>query len=315
MKAIGGYFELELNKFDEFHKDAIKLNTGRNAFEYILIANNYSKIYIPYYTCDVILEPLKKLNIAYEFYNINTDFEPIFDFNKIKETEAFLYTNYFGLKENVVLNLSKQCPRLIIDNAQAFYNKPIKNIDTIYSPRKFFGIADGAYLYSNKKIEQQFTQDKSYNRFEHLLRRLDEDAETGYSYFVNNDKNLCDQPILQMSNLTLQMLKNINYDAIAAIRKENFNYLHQALHTINEVKWNSVNDMVPLVYPFYSENLNLKNELIKNRIYTAQYWPNVLNWVDENSIEYKYCVNLIHLPIDQRISKIELDIIIKIIKS
>lgn len=315
MKAIGGYFELELNKFDEFHKDAIKLNTGRNAFEYILRANNYSKIYIPYYTCDVILEPLKKLNIAYEFYTINSEFEPIFDFKIIQETEAFLYTNYFGLKGDFVLKLSKQCPRLIIDNAQAFYDKPIKNMDTFYSPRKFFGIADGAYLYSNKKIEQHFTQDKSYNRFEHLLRRLDEDAETGYSYFVNNDQNLCDQPILQMSNLTIQLLKNINYGAIATIRKENFNYLHQALNTINEVKWNSVNDSAPLVYPFYTENLNLKNELMKNRIYTAQYWPNVLNWVDENSVEYKYCVNLIHLPIDQRISKIELDTIIKIIKS
>ena len=29
MEAIGGYFELELHKGEEYHKDAISLNTAR----------------------------------------------------------------------------------------------------------------------------------------------------------------------------------------------------------------------------------------------------------------------------------------------
>jgi hypothetical protein len=33
--SIGGYFELELSRGEEYHSDAIRLNTGRNAFEYI----------------------------------------------------------------------------------------------------------------------------------------------------------------------------------------------------------------------------------------------------------------------------------------
>ena len=57
MSAIGGYFELELNKQGEYHQDAIRLNTGRNALEYIILANNYKKIYIPYITCAVLLQP------------------------------------------------------------------------------------------------------------------------------------------------------------------------------------------------------------------------------------------------------------------
>ena len=32
--SIGGYFELELPQGEEYHKNAIRLNTGRNAFEY-----------------------------------------------------------------------------------------------------------------------------------------------------------------------------------------------------------------------------------------------------------------------------------------
>jgi hypothetical protein len=34
MQPIGGYFELELRKGKEYHTDAIRLNTGRNALEY-----------------------------------------------------------------------------------------------------------------------------------------------------------------------------------------------------------------------------------------------------------------------------------------
>ena len=35
MKPIGGYFELELRGGEHYHKDAIRLNTARNCFEYV----------------------------------------------------------------------------------------------------------------------------------------------------------------------------------------------------------------------------------------------------------------------------------------
>ena len=97
-------------------------------------------------------------------------------------------------------------------------------------------------------------------------------------------------------------------------RKENFNYLHQALSHSNKIKWDIHQDETPMVYPFYSENKNLRNVLIDHKIYMAQYWPNVADLVKKNTIEYNYSVNLFHLPIDQRITKLELDKIIKIIK-
>ena len=96
--AIGGYFELELRKGEHYHKNALRLNTARNCFEYVLCVRKYTKVYIPYYTCEVMLEPLKKCNVAYEFYHINHQLEPDQDFN-LQPTEAFLYTNYYGLKQ------------------------------------------------------------------------------------------------------------------------------------------------------------------------------------------------------------------------
>src|SRR5690606_12558742 len=147
-----------------FHSEAIHLNTARNAFEYILRAQEYKKVYIPYYTCDVMLEPIKKLNLQHEFYHVDERFEPLFDYGNVAGEEAFLYTNYFGLKDGFISKLAPDCRNLIVDNSQALFADPIEGVDTFYSPRKFVGIPDGAYLYSNKKISQQLPKDVSHER-------------------------------------------------------------------------------------------------------------------------------------------------------
>ena len=130
MKPIGGYFSLELPMKEELHKNAIRLNTGRNCLEYILRARQYRKVYIPYYTCEVILEPFKKLGIQYEFYHVDVHLE-IKDSPLLKEDEALLYVNYYGLKQRYVEKLAEKVGKcLIVDNTQAFYAKPIPGIDT-----------------------------------------------------------------------------------------------------------------------------------------------------------------------------------------
>ena len=58
MKSIGGFFSLELpiNSKGELYPTAIKLNSGRACLEYVLRLHNYSKIYLPFYTCQVVLD-------------------------------------------------------------------------------------------------------------------------------------------------------------------------------------------------------------------------------------------------------------------
>ncbi len=71
MRTIGDAFSLELNDGLERHRNAIKLNAGRYALEYILKVRKYNKVYIPYYICDSILQPFENQNVKYEFYHIN----------------------------------------------------------------------------------------------------------------------------------------------------------------------------------------------------------------------------------------------------
>lgn len=152
-KSIGGYLGLELSDGQEFYSNAVALNSGRSALEYILKCNSYTKIYLPFFTCDAVLQPIIKLNLDYEFYEINQNLEPIFDFKNISPKEGFIYTNYFGLKSDYIQNNLQGHENIIIDNAQAFYAKPLSSLNTFYSPRKFFGIPDGGYAFSKKNQE------------------------------------------------------------------------------------------------------------------------------------------------------------------
>lgn len=314
MNPIGGYFELELRKGVEYHKDAIRLNSGRNAFEYILRTKGYKKVYLPYYICDVMLEPIKKLNLEYEYYHINERLDPIFDFKKICEKETFVYTNYFGLKRKTVFELSKICPNLIIDNSQAFFDKPLLGIDTFYSPRKFFGIPDGAYLFTNKFLQTKLSCDNSVVRFSHLIKRIDEGAEAGYPDFKANANALKGQSIRMMSALTKALLCNIDYDTVIKIRKQNFLFLNENLKKSNELKIPDDHNFVPMVYPYLTvKGKKLKQNLIQKKILVATYWPNVFTWCNENELEYLLAEQIIPLPIDQRYNENNLSIIIKIL--
>ena len=314
MEAIGGYFELELKQSSHYHSDAIKLNTARNCFEYILRAKQYKKVYMPFYTCEVMLEPIRKLNIKYEFYSIDEQLDPVFK-KELQADEAFLYTNYFGLKQKSVEILAKKIGNnLIIDNAQAFFAKPIDGIDTFYSARKFFGVADGAYLYTNTVLPDCFEQDISFDRMSHLLKRVDIGAELAYDDFKNNDNALVSQPIKLMSKLTDKILSGIDYEYIKQIRLKNFIYLHSALKSKNLLHIKNISNSVPMVYPYYTEKENIRQKLIENKIYIATYWPNTSEWCSENQIEKKLAKMIIPLPIDQRFEKKTMEFIVSNIK-
>lgn len=313
MQPIGGYYSLELPRFEEFHKNAIRLNTGRNCLEYILKARGYKKVYLPYYTCEVVLEPFKKLDIPYEFYYIDLNFE-IRDNLTLKADEALLYVNYYGLKQRYVELLAEKLGnRLIVDNTQAFYAKPLPGIDTFYTCRKFFGVPDGAYLYTEKKLEEKFEQDLSFDRMTSLTKRIDLGAEAGYGDFRETTKALAGQPIKRMSKLTHRMMQGIDYDLIAQRRRANYQQLHSALGKCNTLCLPLEEETVPMVYPYLAPFKSFRERLIENKVFVARYWPNVLEWTTEKDIEYLLAYQMQPLPIDQRYGEEDMNRIITLI--
>lgn len=312
MDAIGGYFSLELPLREEYHKNALHLNTGRNCLEYVLRARGYKKMYVPYYTCEAVMEPINKLGIPYEYYHIDIHFE-IRDRFTLKEGEALLYTNYFGLKQRYVEQLAERIgSHLIVDNTQAFYAKPIPGIDTFYTCRKFFGVPDGAYLYCDKELDEEIEQDYSYDRVAHLVKRIDLSAEDGFKDFRRVDDGLDNQPVRKMSKLTQRMVQSIDYEAAAQRRRANFLILHKALGKENNLELQLEDDAVPMVYPYLVPIKGLREKLIENKIFVARYWPNVLDWTTNDDIEYLLAFQMQPLPIDQRYGMDDIKKIIEI---
>ncbi len=316
-QSIGGYFGIEINDLGSlYHDKAIALNTGRNSLEHILNCKKYKNVYIPYYTCDVILESLIKSNTPYTFYHIDENFFP--QISTINTKEALLYTNYFGLMDNNIRVLKDKFFNIIIDNAQAFYDMPYSNIPTFYSPRKFFGIPDGGFVYNASELSKnEYTIDKSYNRFSHLLKSIEENKELSYDDFKQNDASLNNQPIKQMSALTKKILKGIDYRKQIDLRVANFKFIHNNLKNTNQLTpfIEQSTFTCPMIYPYWSkDNRELRKQLIIQKIFTATYWPNVLNWVGCDSLEYELVKNIIHIPVDQRYDENKLKRVIETIK-
>ena len=313
MKEIGGYFGLEQFKSDEWYKDLISLNNGRNALLYLLKVKNVRKLYIPYYLCDVISNMLKMNNYEFEYYRIDSDFMPLFDKN-LHEDEYLYVVNYYGQFTNEkILAIKEQFGQIIVDYTHAFFQKPILGIDTIYTCRKFFGVPDGAYLSTDMRLDEELEIDISKDRMTHLLGRYEGLASDYYNCFRKTDEFFKKEPIKFMSKLTHNILGAIDYERIRKIREQNHAYLESKLY--NQNKLILVAPEGAFTYPFYLENgIEIRKTLAQKKIYIPTLWPNVLTDTPEDSIENDYAASILPLPCDQRYGIEDMEYIVEEIK-
>ncbi len=305
IKEIGGYFGLEDTEDVHFSDPkGILLNTARNALEYILKSiGSVRKIYLPYYTCEVVLEPVKRLNIPFQFYNINCDFEMETDIVP-EDSEYIIVNNYFGIKDDYINRMaSLYGDRLIIDNAQALFAPVIPDTKSFYSLRKFIGVADGgiaAGVENDAYLSLPFEQTETHNK--HLYIRKEFGAEAGFSEYRENEGKLDNQPIRRMSEYTSGIFQHVNLEKVVETRRNNYAYLEKCLSSSNKLKLPPLNSFyAPMVYPYLPEgDIDLRGILISKKIFVARYWPNVLEWAPECSLEFYFANNIIPLPIDQR---------------
>lgn len=309
---IGGYFGLEPLISNEYYKDLIPLNTARNALLYILKARKIQKLYIPYYLCDSVSEMCDREGYLYEYYRISSDFLPVFD-KKLSDNEYLYIVNYYGQISNEQIKmLQEKHKHIIFDNVQAFFQKPVQGIDTIYSCRKFFGVPDGAYLSTDCLLEEDLLEDVSSGRLRHLLGRFETDsASTYYQDFKKNDESFKTLELRTMSKLTHNFLGAIDYDKVKKIREENYLFLHEQLKGTNRL--NLTMPEGPYAYPFYCENgMELRRKLAEQKIYVPTLWPNVL--CSDDLIAKDYAVNILPLPCNQRCHLFDLELTIKKVK-
>lgn len=311
MKEIGGYFALEEFHGNEYHENLVAVNSGRNALLYIVIAKNIKKLYLPYYLCDAISKLCERNNIQYECYHIDMNFKPILE-KEIENNASVYIVNYFGqLSKDDIFIYKEKYKNIIIDNAHAFLEKPLNDIDTVYTCRKFFGVPDGGYVSTNVILTGLDQTDISKDRFIHILGRYEENASAYYSYFQQVEENFYNLPLKYMSKLTKNLLRGIDYEAIAKQRQENFAFLHTALKDRNKLKLT-----IPygaFMYPFMVEDgMEIRKKLQQMKIYIPTLWPNVLEECGSDTLEYKFAVNILPIPVDQRYGREDMKYLAKI---
>ena len=319
IKAIGGYFELADKDCEcgRMPVDGIALNTCRNALGYIILQlADAKRIFVPYYTCEAVIEPLKRLPVEYEFYHINEQLEIAENF-EIGEGDYLIANNYFGIKDAYIAELAKKYgDKLLVDNAQALFAPVLPNIKAIYSTRKYVGVADGGFAVGVPMSQMSdYAEDNSLEHDSHLYIRKEKGPEAGFKDYQANECKLDNQPIRRMSPQTKETLSQIDYDPVIEKRRQNYKFLSNAIGEKNLLQLPSMDSFVcPMVYPFMTDDESLRGRLIQNKVFVARYWPNVLEWCEKDKLEYKLTTQIIPLPIDQRYGVEDMIRIVDIIK-
>lgn len=299
MKEIGGYLEFEKYHGKMLHSDGIKLNCGRNCLAYLILARKIKKIAVPYFMCDAVFDVCKRYGTEIHYYHVNEFFLPE---NLVLENDEWMYImNFYGqLATEVIEDYVHKYKHVIADFAHDYFHEKVKGADTIYTCRKFFGVSDGAILYTNAETPLiEIEIDESFERINYLFGRYERIASEFYDEFAKNNTFFADQPIKKMSKITENFLHSFDYEKIKRQRSNNFHYLHERLHSINMLEL-----QVPegaYAYPLMVNNgAELKKQLINHNIFIPTLWPNVLQNMQVTDIEHRMVKDILPLPCDQR---------------
>lgn len=312
MKEIGGYIELETYSLPMMHENAIALNCGRNCLAYLICANKIETIWLPRFLCETVAATCKKYNVEVKYYDITVEF--LAKKVNIRNNEWIYLVNYYGqLSEEYLIKMREKYSRVIVDNAQAYFQKPIPGMNSLYSCRKFFGVSDGAFLYTDVKCDKNFPLDESYNRMNFLLGRYERLASDFYNEYVANNNRFVEEPIKRMSKLTYNLLHSIDYEKVKEHREENYCFLHNQLKSFNRLSLHQ--PCGPFMYPLYvNEGQSIRQKLLDRKIYIPILWPNVMASCDSDSLEYDLALNCLPLPIDQRYTRDDMKYLSDVIK-
>ena len=296
-REIGGYLELERNRLPLLHEGALALNCGRNALRYLIEQRQIRALLLPSFLCDTVKSVCR--DIACRYYSVWQDFLP--QFPEPAEGEWLYVVNYYGqLPSAFLTELRQRFPRLIIDNAQAYFEPPLPETDTLYTCRKFFGVPDGAFLYTDAP-SRPLERDESFDHMRHILGRFERSGREFYAESSENNDRFYAEPVKAMSPLTDNLLRGIDYAFAERQRRENFRTLASLLDGYNLLSVREVPG--PFAYPLMLENgMALKKRLAAANIYVPTLWPEFLQSFPSGSTEHRLAEDILPLPVDQRYS-------------
>lgn len=295
----GGYMELERLSGNIVHSEGIALNCGRSCLGYMLDTGKIKKIYLPYLLCESVKCTVEEYGAELGFYHIDREFRPIIDF-EVHDDEFLYLVNFYGqLTEEYVRQSVREYRNIILDNAQDYFASPVEGVHTIYICRKFFGVPDGAFLYSSFQNDYEYERDMVNGRMRFILGRFEENAAKFYDEYKKNDAYFDGKPVKRMSLISENILRAVDYESVKNRRTENWEYVSDRLSKYNRLI--PVKSEGPFAYPLLvSDGMKIKSMLAKNQVYVPTLWPNVIEECEAGTVEHEYASDILPIPIDQR---------------
>lgn len=298
--------------------NTIFFDSGRSALRALLENIKSEMILLPNYICESVRECFAESTVIY--YHVDNNFQ--IDWNdlweKCRDDIDILYLHYFngyiGDEYNFkrLLKLKQdQKFNIVEDTTHSFLtaNQTIGDY-CICSLRKWFPIPDGGVLYSKKEIplkvySKNTWADKKekamYNKGLYL-EGCNVKKDEFLRIFAETEQLLDKQKQpFAMSEQSYNILKYIDLDMVAEIRRKNYLILSNSLLNTKykQVAHNGKNQ-VPLFYMMCVEKRDqLRKYLIDSNIYCPIHWPlyDELKKFDDSELNNS---RELSIPIDQR---------------
>ncbi len=305
MPEIGGYFGLERYRGSLYHDGAVALNCGRSCLAYLVELRGIDQVWLPDYLCASVARACGRIGCETASYRIGRDLS--FEVPHASGAGDWLYlVDYFGQLGGRELDRALDAfdGRVVIDESQAFFRTPPDGVDALYSCRKFFGVADGAFLRTGdgRRLARPLPKSRSWADMDHVLGR----AEMGSSAFLprarENDARFSDAEIEEMSVITESLLRAVDYGAARLSREENWKTLHATLGHANLLDLRESEG--PYAYPLLLayDATPVRERLAKRGIFVPLLWPGVAS-----SSARLLSASILPLPVDHRYGAEEMD--------
>ncbi len=297
-KELGGYFELEHFNGHEYHEGATALNCARSCAAYVIEARKVKTLWTPWYLCISVDRLCDQLGVDVKHFSIKADFTPDYDTFSISDGEYLYLVDYYGqLTDEQIRDAAAHANgRIIVDEVMAFFRKPIDGLDTLNSCRKFFGVADGGYLYTKAHFDRELPLDESHERMDFVLGRCERPANDFYKRSAENNVFFANEPIKRMSPITQNILRGVDYEDVAAKRKANFETLAAELGSINELEPRPTSGA--FMYPLLIKNgTALRKKLQEQKVYVSMLWGRDPM---PAGIDGRYATDILPMICDQR---------------
>jgi len=315
MRPIGGFFELETPRTGPGpHAEAVALSTGRACLLVALQHLRPSLVHVPFHTCDATLEPFQRLGIATRYYAIGEDLAPL-EVPALGSGELLLWTNYYGVCGGITERLKTGLgDRLLIDDTHAFFRGSHGAWWSFTSARKYFGVADGAYLFAPVPIAVDAPRFTGASLVHNTLRALGRQEEAYAAYTAYERSLPCE--VLCISTVSEGLLRGVDLAFVRKARLDNFQYLHALLDDRNTLAIAPAVDDVPFCYPYLPAKPVDRAALYANGLFVPQLWPDALHRDAGGFIfERRISSELLPLPVDHRYSPDDLRCLVDHLRS